>query len=1009
MQDYSIGKRYGDAAGFGTSTTGSTFGTGFGANNQTTGAFGSGAAAGGTGTGTGGGLFGSTTNTASPFGATNTGTTGFGAANNTSGGLFGANKPATGGLFGSTTNNTTGTGGGLFGGNNTASTGTTGFGGFGAQNQTQNQTQTGGGLFGANNNAAKPAFGGFGTNTAATGTTGFGTQQPASTGFGNTGNTGGGLFGSTNTAAPATGFGATNTATPAQASNPFGGFGQNQAQQTNTQQQSGGLFGSFGANNNNAAKPAFGGFGTNTAATGTTGGSLFGNNQQAQTGTTGGLFGNNAAKPAGGLFGNTNTGATGGGLFGGGTATNTGTTGGLFGNNQQQQTGGLFGSNTAAKPAGGMFGTATTANSNTGGGLFGGSLNTNTAGGGSLFGNNQQQQQMGGGMFGGMNNSQNQPQQNQSMFKASLTDSPYGQNPLFSSVAGSVQASPGPIATPLSGSTQKKKAAMIPLNKIAPKQPSLTPRLGSSFSRSASPFSASTASAPISGSLGKSYGASSKLHLFDNDDTLLSSGTYTPGTTSRVNSLKKLVIDKKIRDGDLFSGAPTRDSIEYKDVETSGRLKKSVSFECAGSEYEVDSDRFRESTISNTPTAEDLGYLRSSARGKARESDIVPSAGGSPSSAGELALVKADNSVHPKGYWMQPSLTKLKAMNKQQLSRVANFTVGRDGYGQVRFEPAVDLSNINLDDILDGIVTFERRICTVYPDTYDKPAEGVELNVPAIISLEDCFPQHKDSRAKITDPEHPRIAAHLARLKSIKDTTFIDYIAAKGVWIFKVQHFTTYGLEGDDDDDMPMDQATPQHYDDADATMDESALEDTFDFSRIRPGSSFRGSRGRQMMGNAYEQDDNESYGQQSFLGSGSAGYVEDELEIDEPAEPEVDADMEAVDVQIIDDYPMNGHYGNELILSPAKANGRVVFDDADMNPALPRKRDWTDQLNATISSCKDGATVWRHDKEAALGESVSSTKEKEKTIKSYDHMDLVADLYGLRGDAAPVNDVVEV
>ncbi|RPA82684.1 hypothetical protein BJ508DRAFT_305288 [Ascobolus immersus RN42] len=1018
VQDYLLNQKFPNqagasntAGGFGT-TTGTTggFGSGFGTNTNTGSAFGT------QNNTTGTGLFGSNTNTSSPFGAaTNTTNTGFGGASNTGGGLFGQ-KPA-GGLFGSGTTGTNTAGTGLFGAANNNTTNTGGaFGGgtgFGAAN---NNTNTGTGLFGQNNNtAAKPFGSAFGTGTTGTG---FGQTAQPSTGFGAAPNTattgtGTGLFGS-NTGT--TGFGQTNTAT--NTTSPFGGFGQqNQQQQQQPQQNApgttGGLFG--GGFGNNAAKPAttggFGGFGGANTSQPTN--SLFGgaqNQTQTQPASTG-LFGQQpaATNTGGGLFGQTKP-AT-GGLFGGGTTGTTG--GGLFGNAQQNNntnTGtGLFG----AKPATtgtGLFGNTGTNTSNTGTGLFGNTLGGNNTGGTGLFGGQQQQQPQNTGLFGNsMMGGQQQMQQN---FSTSVNDqSAYGHNPLFS-MANGVQGNTGPIATPLSGSTQKKKAAMIPLNKIAPKQQTLTPRLGSSFSRSASPFTGSTSgTASIGSSLGRSFATGSKLHLFDSDDSVLSSGTFTPSSNSRVASLKKLVIDRKIRDQDLFTGGLDLKNTIEPARQPKNLLKKVVSFDTGVTQIDDDD-------------SSNLGFLRSSQRRRAIEEEKRPEASPEANAQNALALVKPDEQTeNDEGYWMQPSLSKLKSMTPQQLSRVTNFTVGRRGYGQVRFEPAVDLSKINLDEIMGGIVIFDKRVCTVYSDDYKKPEEGVELNVPSVISLEDCYPQHKDTRKKITDPEHPRIAAHLGRLRNIKDTEFMDYNVATGVWIFRVQHFTTYGLgEDDDEEDFYPQEDTPkairqqqppsdESFSEADvdaSVMDMSGLDDTFEFKKLANShdSNQRASHNRQLAfpqqtrypSNNYAQDDS------SFLGEGSVGSLDDEIEIDEPAEPVLgdrDIGVMIADEDELTETEMDHDRRERLInldsLKTARSP-RDLEDETDPVKRFPKCDSWIDQLNNTVVPVRDSkdGIVWRHDR---LGKKKEKRQESPKT---YDHMDLMADLYGNgEGDGA--------
>ncbi|ORX60090.1 hypothetical protein BCR36DRAFT_273865 [Piromyces finnis] len=185
--------------GFGSTTTGFSFGqqnnqtnqqsTGFnfGQNNTT---------AAGTSTGFGFGQNNQNTNSGFNFGnkSTTTGTNMFGSNNtsNTTGtGLFGSNNTSntTGtGLFGSNnTSNTTGTG--LFGSNNTSNT--TGTGLFGSNN-TSNTTGTG--LFGSNNTTGTGLFG-SNNNTASTGLFGS-NNNAANTGNSIFGNRSGGIYGS---------------------------------------------------------------------------------------------------------------------------------------------------------------------------------------------------------------------------------------------------------------------------------------------------------------------------------------------------------------------------------------------------------------------------------------------------------------------------------------------------------------------------------------------------------------------------------------------------------------------------------------------------------------------------------------------------------------------------------------------------------------------------------------------------------------------------------------------
>ncbi|CAK7197546.1 hypothetical protein SEUCBS139899_000194 [Sporothrix eucalyptigena] len=895
LTDYNQGRRYGNAtstgafgvgSGFGgfgasstpasTGTTGGLFGSGstttggFGAqNNTTTGGFGSTATGGGlfgAKPATTGGLFGSTATTqpaqtGSLFGGGTT-TGGFGTAGTTggfgstpaasTGGLFGStatqNKPATGfgfgtstqgtgafgstgttsafgtpqagsttggGLFGSTPAATgTTTGGGLFGGG--AQTGTTGTGAFGtpATGGFASGTQTGGGLFGQ----AKPATGGL-----------FGSTPAATTGT--TGTTGGGLFGSS----------ATTT--------PFGG--------TAGTQQTGGLFG---------AKPAattttgglFGGGGLGQPAAGTqTGGGLFGGlgqtAQAQQPQQTGSLFGSSLGqttqKPS--LFGTT-TPAAGGSLFGGQQTT-------------PQQQGGLFGQSTAAAQpqAGGL--------------------------GGSLFGNSQQ---------GGLGASQG--------LTTSINDTgAYGAPSLFQSLAAQEVQNPGPLATPLSVSKTKtsRRSSILPLYKMNPGSASkfATPQkrgYGFSYSTFGTPSSvSSTASTPgtmsqslLVGSIGrsgltKSISSSNLRRTYNPEDSILLPGAFSSNSGPRfygsTGSSKKLVINRDMR-SDLFttpskvreSGSSDALSAVANDLGSTRKLTKRVSFDTTVAKDAV--PEAANGNASTTGSEPDMGYLRPQTRsangGNGASSGSSASSGNagsgstalvvSPASTGEpemeqvtgkeLAIVHEEesspvrarcipsnyrvNSKELGNYWMSPSKEEIEKMNRVQRQQVVNFTVGRTNVGQVRFRVPVDLTKINLDSIMDGIVTLIIRSATVYPDVTSKPPVGQGLNVPAeILLLHTCPRSGPDASAA-------KMKKHIMRLKSIPDTTFVSYDEQTAAWVFRVEHFTTYGLDDDDDDDETEAEVTRLSAAPSAAAISNVILpsteqvrdEDTFDFRRRR-------------------------------------------------------------------------------------------------------------------------------------------------------------------------------
>ncbi|KAK3316397.1 nuclear protein 96-domain-containing protein [Apodospora peruviana] len=865
LADYNQGRKMGVAGG-GTGNFGSTgFGTtsgGFGTNTQTnTGGFGAQAA--------GGSLFGSTpAGTTNAFGATNTNTGGFGS---TGGGLFGQAKPAASGgsLFGSTTAQPA-QGGGLFG-----NSGTTG--GFGAANNTATggfgttaNNTGGGGLFGSTAATAQKPATGFGFNNTSGTTNAFGTNTGTTNVFGTTNTTpavgGGGLFGSTTQNTTGGGlFGNPQQQQQQPAATGFGtagGFGA-QAQNTGT-----GLFGS-------QPKPA--GFGTTT--TGNTGSGLFGNTTQTTT-SFGGATANQPAT-GGGLFGKP---AGTGGLFGATTNNQAGTTGtgGLFGSlgqptqNQQPAQNSLFGqTNSQAKP--GLFG----AQQATGGGLFGNS--TGQANTGGLFGNTntqqqQQQQQQQPGGFGNslLGGSQNQQPQQQA-FSTSINDlSAYGSTTLFSNLPDDKISNPGPLATPLSGKSKVKSRSILPMYKLSPANASrfATPQkrgFGFSYSTYGSPSSpSSVASTPgglgqsllvggsLSRSLGKSISASNLRRSFNVEDSILAPGAFSASSGPRLlgssTTHKKLVINRDLR-SDLFT-SPNKEKTQ--DVNGNRKqVQKRVSFETSSADVTENGTRDARESPENSPTTnEDLGYLKPAIRGSSngangsRSSSVTATPEMEQVKGKELAIVheeaspeavrsraKPGSSIEAGSYWMSPSVEEIRAMNRVQRQKVANFVVGRENVGSVAFKVPVDLTAVDFENLYDNIVVLEPRSATVYPIAAKKPPVGKGLNVPALISLEHSYP-----RGGLATSGR-RLERHIERLKNaIADTTFENYDKETGVWTFSVEHFTTYGLDDDDDEDdddvTDAEPITVQHPASSatkgNITSPEVVPDDTFEFKRSR-------------------------------------------------------------------------------------------------------------------------------------------------------------------------------
>lgn len=680
-----------------------------------------------------------TSNAGSAFGQT---TGGFGQ----SAGAFG--QPATGG-FGAA--NTGATGGGLFGQQSTSAApsfgstqpAATGFGGstFGQQPQQQN---TG---FGA------AATGGFGASTAAKPFS-FGKLLDVKLYVQTFQLTLQSLIGSTPaTSQPAAGgFGATGTSL----------FGQQPQQQQQQQQSVGGLFGqaaqttpsfgqqptgasSFGFGQKPAAQPAtgFGGFGATTA------------NKPATSfnfGTSTATIPSAAATSGFGGFGGANTGATGFGSTGA-------TSSGLFGASKPAATTGLFG-NTQQGTTTGFGGFGATANTGLGsGGLFGGAKPAmGTAGAPSLFGSNQQT--TGGFGFGGQQAAntntfslpatgglttfgttglQQQPNANQQPLYASLDKYPYGYNPLFENLPAGGSSNAERSSSVAVSEEPNKKLSTTPHFMITPRAASRIKLRGYSFTPTGEIVSRKT-----SGLDGIS------------DDAVLRPEAFAPRP-----SIKRLIINKKVSPTELSNATNGESGVL-------GTSKKSKALFDPHLEMIA-----TQHGVPGAPTAEEV------------ESDQA-----STESAKHINRNTAfsDNAM-AQGYYIKPSLQTLGNMSRQDLKNVKNLVVGLKGVGEIVFEGPVDLSEIDLDQIMVGIVNFQPKTCTVYPDEDAKPPQGKGLNVPATIKLEKCYPVDKTTKQPITDPQHPRVIAIIRKLRAVPETEFIDFIASTGTWTFKVQHF----------------------------------------------------------------------------------------------------------------------------------------------------------------------------------------------------------------------------
>ncbi|XP_076836868.1 nuclear pore complex protein Nup98-Nup96 isoform X3 [Brachyhypopomus gauderio] len=662
-------------------------------------------------------------------------------------------------------------------------------------------------------------------------------------------------------------FGATATATPSTATGLFGSSGFSFGQNKTSFGTSTAAFGTttnslFGQpqQSNSLFKP----FGQTTTAPNT--GFSFGNtNTMGQPNTSSmGLFGNTAASQATGLFGNTaNTSTaagfgTGTGLFG---QPNTGFgnvgTQNLFGNKPAG-----FGTTTTSAPSfgtgTGLFGNKPTltlgANTNTSnfgfganpasGSLFGNKTATGSLGAGlgagfgagvgtgqpSLFGNNQNK--MGStlgtvGTFGatGFNTGTSALNFGAPQQPVALTDpnaaaaqqavlqqqinalaySPFGDSPLFRN----------PLSDP-----KKKEERLKPTNPAAqkalttPTHYKLTPRPATRVRPKA-----------------LSSSGSAKSQLFDgldDDEPSLTNGAFMPR-----KSIKKLVL-KNLNGSSLYSSPLNRESDDLSSPSEYPQNGLSLRTDVEdtqdgeperGAEDDLEVSKFYTNPVAKPnpllqDTISELNMRRGGSVCNGLDLSSEEISFGEESSVQEERdeELEAQKPPHPAGiilsrvgYYTIPSMEELgKMLNENGECIVENFTVGRRGYGSVFFPGEVNVTNMNLDEI----VHFRRKEVIVYPDDKDKPPEGDGLNRRAEVTLDGVWPNDKTTCTQIKSPERLSEMNYEGRLENAsrkQGARFLEYRPETGSWVFEVAHFSKYGLQdSDEEEEVPPAKTDPK-------------------------------------------------------------------------------------------------------------------------------------------------------------------------------------------------------
>jgi len=160
---------------------------------------------------------------------------------------------------------------------------------------------------------------------------------------------------------------------------------------------------------------------------------------------------------------------------------------------------------------------------------------------------------------------------------------------------------------------------------------------------------------------------------------------------------------------------------------------------------------------------------------------------GVPSQGARIApsLTKAE-------YSCTPPIDVLATFSEADLAAVSNFSVVRPGVGRIEWEGAVDIRGTDLDQV----VIIEPKSASVYMNEEEdgsKPAVGTKLNRSAIITLERVF------APEATMESQDKFARKVERQTRKMGAELVNYDPATGVWKLRVQHFSRYALDDEDD------------------------------------------------------------------------------------------------------------------------------------------------------------------------------------------------------------------
>jgi len=149
------------------------------------------------------------------------------------------------------------------------------------------------------------------------------------------------------------------------------------------------------------------------------------------------------------------------------------------------------------------------------------------------------------------------------------------------------------------------------------------------------------------------------------------------------------------------------------------------------------------------------------------------------------------------GYRTYPdidTLRRLEVTNPQALTRVSNFTIERIGVGRITWLQDVDVSGLNLDNLVE----IEESSAEVYPEQLGHLEDpvGTKLNTPCQVVLYNIESKKMKEAGGIQNVSDRDIDAYRQKLLKLADKnpkmTFVSYgnVGGRGEWIFNIDDWS---------------------------------------------------------------------------------------------------------------------------------------------------------------------------------------------------------------------------